>query len=399
MMTNKSTQILILCLILGCFTSLSIDIFIPGLSHIAQEMNITQGGSQLIVSIFIFGFAITQLIFGFLSDFYGRKKTLLYGLLVYCIAAVAPLLAHDSISVLYVARFFQGVGACSAAISSYAIIRDLYSGNESTKILSYLYTTMVVVSSLAPIMGGFIVSYLSWKYSFVFLTILGVSILIYTLKIEFPSSTKLTDTQSKLMPSLLKGYFQMLQCPCYMAYVVLGTVIFAVLLTFISIAPFVLIKNYGIKPHVFGLLFGVNACFLAIGNYLPSLLVNKIGNDACMLYGTIIMIVSAFLIGILNFLFDSPIISFLFPMFLCSLGLGMITPTSMAGALKFFPESAGQASALAVFIRFTSAMLISSLFALIQDRLILIFALFILLGSAVNFTAIYFLKTRSEIQG
>src|SRR3954468_11580307 len=162
---------------LSAFAPMSVDMYLPALPSMTQALGAGPGLVQLTLSAFFLGFALGQLVYGPLSDRYGRRRPLLAGLLLYTVAsllcAVTP-----SIWTLILARLLQGLGACAGPVLARAVVRDLYDRDRAARMLSLLFLVLSAAPLLAPTIGGQILIWVGWRAIFLLLTLFGVVSLV-----------------------------------------------------------------------------------------------------------------------------------------------------------------------------------------------------------------------------
>ena len=349
--SNKSTILLIVTLsMLSAFAPLSVDMYLPSLPTLAKVYDVNEATIQLTLSSFLLGFASAQLIHGPLSDRLGRKPVILIGIIIY-ITATVGIIFSKKIEILIIFRFFQAFGGSAGPVIARAIVRDTFSKNKSSQILSILFLVMSMAPLLAPFIGGQILYYFSWKHIFWLLIIFSIFCFIATinLKESLPKSSRAKINLS----TIIKNYRELLLNKIFMGYAFCMSFAFAGMFAYISGSPFFIIDYYKFSPQVFGGFFFVNVLFLIIGSAINALYVKKIGSDKMLLIGSIVSAIFGVLILINILIF--PDINFIILIFI-TLFMPSVTITganATASALNLFPKNIGSAAAALGAIQFT----------------------------------------------
>ena len=292
--SNKSVTLLIVTLsMLTAFAPLSVDMYLPSLPTLAKVYDVNEATIQLTLSSFLLGFALAQLIHGPLSDRIGRKPVILIGIIIYIIATVGIIFSKN-IEIMIIFRFFQAFGGSAGPVVARAIVRDTFSKNKSSQILSILFLVMSMAPLLAPLIGGQILYYLSWKYIFWLLITFAFFCLLstITLKESLPESSR-----SKIsIYIIINNYKGLLLNKKFMGYAFCMSFAFAGMFAYISGSPFFIIDYYNYSPQAFGIFFFINVLFLIIGSAINALYVKKIGSDKMLLIGSLISAIFGMLI-------------------------------------------------------------------------------------------------------
>lgn len=384
---NNSTAII--CYLLSIFMAISIDIYLPSLPSIAKSFNASSKEAQFTLNIFLLGFACSQIFYGAIADQFGKRTPLLIGLVLYCTSSIGCLFS-TSISMLSFFRLLQSFGACSASVSAYAIARDTYDGKILTKILANMAIIMTIVPSIAPLGGSIIDKYIGWRFNFLILAIVSFATIFYVSKfLEKQSLCKKGFT----LKTVFNDYINITKNNSYIYYTIISASAFLALYFFISSSPFILIQNLNMDVSHYGILMVINAMALVSGNQLSKILNSKFSISTCITIGTVIMIISSTFMLVSSSSSHS-IMYFLFMLF-SSIGIGIISPCAICGALQSQKSRSAQASAFSGFIRFSFAMLIATLLS----PTLQITALVILACALLNLYLIYFTKQVSSQTG
>lgn len=233
-------------------TSLSTDVYLPAMPAMARDL---QGNSELTVTGFLIGFAIAQLVWGVVSDKYGRKIPLLLGPVLFVIGSVGCAMS-TSMTEMVAWRVFQAFGACVAPMLSRAMIRDLFDRTEAASMLSTLTMIMAVVPILGPLVGGQIMVISSWHGIFWFMVALGVLLMVSVVFLPETHAAEKRATGSLM--NTYKNYWILLKNTSFMKYTLCVTFFYVAAYAFITGSPHVYIDLYNVDPTNYRYLFGLN---------------------------------------------------------------------------------------------------------------------------------------------
>jgi MFS transporter, DHA1 family, multidrug resistance protein len=328
---------------------LTTDMYLPSLPDIVRRLDATTAQGQLTISAYLIGFAVGQIVYGPVSDGYGRKPVLIGAIVLYCLASLACAFS-TSIEMLIGARALQALGGCGGIVLARAIVRDLYSGVRAGRELSVIGSVMALAPVLAPIVGGILQITFGWRSVFMVLVVSGL-IGIAVIWRLLPETLETRATEPLSPASMFRAYREIARNPAYLAYLGLATTCYAGLFAWISAASFVLQNLYGLSPFGFGVAFAGGSIGYMIGATAAAKLVVRLGLDATIGFGGIAMTAGGFGMVAAVALGLTSAASLVIPMATYMAGLGMVLPQSIAGAMTPFPQRAGAASALLGFIQ------------------------------------------------
>jgi MFS transporter, DHA1 family, multidrug resistance protein len=359
---SKQALIFILGL-LSMLMPLSIDMYLPSMPTIAHDFNVTDGTVQLTISCYLLGFSVGQLLFGPLTDSYGRRNVLIFGLIIFIVAALSCGIANN-INQLIIARFFHGIAAAATAIVINALMKDIYRDrDEFSKMMSFVMLISNVAPLLAPIIGGFILYWFNWQANFY--TISLIALTCFGLVIAFiPETLTKTKRDKFSLIRILSNFITLFRHRQVLIYMMLGAFSGAGLFSFLSLGPFVYMNLHGVASTNFGYYFAFNIIVMVFMNTLNSRLVKHVGSIKMMQLGLLIQFVMAIGLTIVT-LFN---LGFAY-LVICVAGyigcMSTIGGNSVAIVLDFYPYIAGTASSLAGTIRFAIAGAIGILLSLL----------------------------------
>lgn len=384
MKNKKSILIVIILAFLTAIEALSIDLYLPAFVQISEDLKVSSSSVQVSLSLFLAGFAIGQLIWGPLSDKFGRKKPLLISLVIYTIASIGCSVANN-IEFLWIARFIQALGGCGGVVLARAIVSDYYPKSETLSIYATLALIMGVGPILGPILGSQLLQLGDWHYPFYAMVILGlIGILIVLLYL--PETHKKTDNYNSNVISTYKSLFKEKQ---FVIHVLQAGVVNGVLMIYIGNAPFLIIEKAQFSENVFSIIFATNAIGLMISSFITSKIQKSLSAKRIVFIASIMMLITAILITVTSAIINSYSI-ILIILFFYVFPMGMLFPTTTDLALAPFDSSkSGAASSMfgAIQLAIAFIMSVSAGFFLNGDSLSLgvIFCFFSIISLIIIF--------------
>ena len=338
----------IVLIILGfMLLPLSTDMYLASLPGLRRYFDVSVPQAQLTLSVFVVGFAISQLAYGPLSDRFGRRPVLLGGMAIYVIASLACLSAQ-SIEWLIVARFFQAMGACASTVTGRAIIRDIYGGAGAARTLGYVLAGTSMAPIFGPMLGGALEAAFGWRATFAGLLSVGVMLLAATalLLAESNAQRNATATQTR---HLIANYLTLLRSRRFVGFMLCFASGYCAIFTWLSMSSFVLIGALGLSPQRYGVLFGLTVPGYLVGTLLAARLSGRLGVDRLVAIGSILCALAGSLMAVLALAGVQHVAALLLPLALLLCGTGFINPAATAGTIAPFAKMAGTASALLGF--------------------------------------------------
>jgi DHA1 family bicyclomycin/chloramphenicol resistance-like MFS transporter len=349
----KVTLLLTLMVALG---PLSTDLYLPSLPSLTETFGTTISRVQATMSVFIGGFACATVIYGPLSDRFGRRPVLIGGMAIFVVGSLGCM-AASSIEALISWRFVQAVGGCAGPVLVRAVVRDVYEKEEAVIFLAYIASAMALAPAVAPMIGGWLHVLFGWRSHFVALTILGV-LFILAIHMMIKETNSQRDHSATQARQLAQNFSHILMTPQFIAFSLMLMFSYGALFSFISVGAFVVIGVLGIAPDKFGYLFFFVAIGYACGGLLAGKLVRRIGVIRIIGVG----ISLGLTLGVLGFGFaisgaettPAVIIPIVGVFFSC----GFVLPTATAVALEPFPQIAGTASSAVGFLQMSGGAII-----------------------------------------
>ena len=250
---------------LAAFPPLVTDMYLPALPVMTAEFQTTASAVQMSLATCILGLAIGQLVFGPLSDKWGRKPLLKSALLLFILATVA-ILFSPTIEMLNICRFFQGLGGAGGVVLSRSVATDCYSGRELAKSLAIIGAINGIAPVTAPVIGGLFSEAIGWKG--IFGILLAIGVLLYVVSIPFRESHTSEKHYAGSLTSLFIQVGILFKNSVYVRYVLIFGMANAALFGYISSASFIIQNDFGLSELMFGILFGINSMAIGSGSIL-----------------------------------------------------------------------------------------------------------------------------------
>ncbi|OKH69486.1 multidrug effflux MFS transporter [Mycolicibacterium sp.] len=334
-------------LVLGALVALgplTIDMYLPALPRIADELTVSSSVAQLTLTGTLAGLALGQLVVGPLSDSLGRRRPLMAGIVLHMVASVLCLLAPN-IATLGVARGLQGMGAAAASVVAIAVVGDLYTGTAAATMMSRLILVLGVAPVLAPSLGAAVLLRGSWHWVFAVLVVLAGGLLLMAV-LALPETLEVSHRRPLHVRSILGTYAELLRDTRFVILVFVAALGMSGLFAYISAAPFVLQGRYGLNQQAFALVFAAGAIALIGSTQFNVVLLRRFTPQAI----TVAALVAASAAGLvfvgLTVADIGGLAGFLIPVLAVLTAMGLVLPNAPAVALSRHPDAAGTAAAL-----------------------------------------------------
>lgn len=358
--TTGLSFILILSALMA-FTSLSTDIYLPAMPLMAKDLH---GDAELTITGFLIGFCIAQLIWGPISDHFGRRLPLFAGMALFIVGSVGCALSEDIGQIVFW-RVFQALGACTGPMLGRAMIRDLFSRTRAAQMLSTLMVIMAIAPIAGPLLGGQMIKITSWHSIFWLLAVIGVVMLasLFWLPETLPAEKRVKAS----LGSAFRNYILLLTNTQYMRFTLCLTFYYIAAYAFITGSPFVYITYFGVDPQHYGWLFAVNIVGLMAVSMVNRRLVHIYPLEVLLKRAVTVAALAALVLAIGVKMHTGGVILIVVTVFIFFSMNGVIAATSAAAALDAVPGVAGSASAMMGSLQYGSGIVSSLLLALMSD--------------------------------
>jgi len=388
----KPYQIILLLIPFVFSFALGLDIYIPIVPQMTQIFETSPAMIQLTLSLFLFVTGAGQLVIGPLSDQFGRKAIFYSASICFMLGSLWCAFSGHIIA-LILARVLASIGACGMLVTSLALVRDMYSGDQSARMFSFLNGGIGISPTFAPILGGYLAVYVHWKSVFFFLALIGgVSFFITTFFIQ---ETLPKEKRVPVNGDILKRYLSIFSNRQFLIYSLIAGFAESVFFCFFSLSPFIIIDLHGIPTDEFGYYFAVFGSVIGLGGFASGKLIDKIGVHRTLFVGMFLMLVGGISMLIWHHLDVSSLSGFLIPMALACTGAMFLIGGSAALAMEPFGEIAGTAAAAFGAVEFGLSAIVGSLLMLFPTTTPVPYGFFILVLAAMSMSLPYWRESKT----
>jgi DHA1 family bicyclomycin/chloramphenicol resistance-like MFS transporter len=336
---------------------LALNIFVPSMPGLQEVFQVGQDVVELTLSLYLVGVAAGQLMYGPMSDRFGRRPVLLAGLGLYVVASAACALA-PGIGLLIVARIAQAMGGCAGMVIGRAIVRDVWGRDHSTRVLALVTMGMAVAPMLGPVLGGVLDQWFGWRAGFAVLVLFGTAVALAGLR-GLPETHRGT-TPMPGPAALLAAWGALLARPAFLGHALNTALVTAAFFAFLAGAPLAMTGTMGRSPGE----FGVDLAFVSVGymagNYLASHLAGRWPGERMVVTGTGLAVAAAGLQVALALTGEPGPLALFLPVTLMAFGNGVSLPAAIAAAVGADPRLAGTASGLMGCLQMTVSAIVSA---------------------------------------
>ena len=354
---SQSLVVLLLAMLLG-IQPVTTDLYLPALPTMTKSFGASMASAQLTLSALLLAFGCSQLLWGPLSDRFGRRPVLLVGLVLYTAASVGATLAL-SMDLLIIWRVLQGLAMGAVVVCARSIVRDLYAPLEGARVMSKGLTGLGVLACLSAPLGGLLATFYSPRYALLALAVFGCAALALVV-------WRFQETLSQKNPAALQGatlirtWRLILVNPTFLAYSALSAASYGGLFTFLAASSFVFIQVLGLSNAAYGGLMFINSLFYILGTFLCRRWLPRFGVQKSVALAACFSLAGGTGMGVLAQLGSSNLWVIMVPQVLFMVGHGIHQPCGQSGAIGPFPQAAGAASALNGFFMMVVAFAIGA---------------------------------------
>ena len=338
----------VLLAVLGMLGPFSIDTYIPAFAGIARALDATPVQMQQTLSAYLFGFAFMNLFHGALSDSFGRRPVVLWGIAMFTVASAGCALSQ-TIGQLVFFRGLQGLSTGAGIVVSRAVIRDMFPPEQAQKVMSQVTIYFGVAPALAPIVGGWLFVHMGWHSIFWFLTGVGVVLWIANVRL-LPETLHITQRQPFNVRNLMRGYWQLGSSPRFLLLALASGVPFNGMFLYVLSAPAFLGEHLGLAPQQFFWFFVLTIAGIMAGSWASGRAAGRLLPKRQIRWGFAVMLLISLVNVVANFVLPVHAAWALLPIAVFGFGWALMVPVVTLLVLDLHPERRGMASSLQAVI-------------------------------------------------
>lgn len=357
---NVSTKhyLTVVAAMLSMIGPFSIDAYLPSFPAIEASFGISRALLSQSMSVYLIAFAISTLVWGPISDRFGRRTVILSGLFIYITASIGCAYANNLNSFL-IFRIFQGLAASGGFIASRAMIRDAHNTENAHRAMSQVMMLFAIAPAIAPILGAWLQDIYGWRSVFWFLTVFGALLFILT---SFIEETLDKSQQQSIHPkAVIKTYTKIISHRQFIGLVLSISCSFAGIFLYISGAPSVIYDFMQLSSSDFSLLFIPIVIGLIVGAFISGRLAHKISKESIIIIGFIIMILGVILNIFQVLLLETSAFNIVAPLVVYVFGISLIIPAITIMCLDYFPKNRGAAASIQSFFQMLTSAIVAGI--------------------------------------
>jgi len=341
---------------LAMLAPFTIDTYLPSFPDIAAELSASHAQMQQTLSLYLLAFAVSTLLYGPLSDSFGRRRVVLAALTIYVLTAIGCALAED-IHQLILLRIGQGLSASAGLVVGRAMIRDVYHGAAAQRVMARVMLLFGIAPAVAPLIGGWLHDLVGWRAVFVFLALLALALLL--MMGVLTGETLAREKRHSIHPVAVgRAYGKALRSGKFMALVLCFGLMFSGFFLYVAGAPTVIYDFLGLGVNDFWVLFIPSVAAITVGSQLSGRLAGRLSPRRTVSLGFSLMLLAAGANVMQGLLLAPATLNVVAPLALYVLGMALTMPNLNLMALDCFPHNRGMASAMQSFVQMTLTSLV-----------------------------------------
>lgn len=377
---------------LAMLAPFTIDTYLPSFPDIASQLSASPLQMQQTLSLYLFAFAASTLVYGPLSDSFGRRRVVLVALIIYAAASIGCVLVED-IHQLILLRIAQGFSASAGLVVGRAMVRDVFHGAAAQKVMARVMLLFAIAPAVAPVLGGWLHDLFGWRSVFAFLAVLALALLSM---IHFATGETLSvEKRHSIHPVAVgRAYGKALRSGRFMVLVSVFALMFSGFFLYVAGAPNVIYDFLGLGVNDFWVLFIPSVAAIMIGSQLSGRLAGRLSPTATVSAGFGLMLMAALLNVLQGLLMAPATVNVVAPLAFYVLGMALTMPNLNLMALDCFPRNRGMASAMQSFVQMTfTSLVVGALVPLVAHSVVSL-AMMMLLLNLTGFSLWHWLRRR-----
>jgi DHA1 family bicyclomycin/chloramphenicol resistance-like MFS transporter len=341
------------------FGAVCIDLYLPAFPKIAEFLNVEINDMGLTLTSFLLGMGVGQLVYGPLSDRFGRKRPLVFGIIVFILATLMCASSTTLVS-LVMWRFIQALGASAGIVIARAIVRDLYSGIEMAKVLTILGMVFALGPALAPSIGALVLISGHWQWAFYSLAFFGVVMLVSVFTLPETHTPESRNNHGFIKAT--RAYGEILNNRVFLISALIFATDFGGFFSYVTSSPDVMMGVYGLNTTAYAIVFGLISLSLVVGSQINIRILPRFGNVLLLRVYTALQLIGSLLLLLAAF-FNAPLLILILPLLLVASVASSIAGLTMTMSLKPFAQLAGSASAMSGMFQMATAGIVAAVLA------------------------------------
>lgn len=332
----------IIIILLSIMGLMSTDLFVPSLPQISHIFSQTQNITQLTISLFLVGFAFSQLFYGPISDYLGRKRPLIFGVALFILGSFICVNA-TSFTALCLGRVIQGLGVGAGLSLSRVVLRDRYTGKQLAVKSAQVAMFVSLTPAVAPFIGGLLQENFGYRAPFIFMFCYGLLLLIL---MYFFKETNVHPNNQLSLRAVLNEYQQLIKQHTFIRFATIAGLAFSSIIIYANVVPYIIQSQLLYSATVSGTVLLFAALGLSFSSFISSRLVKTISPKKLIKYGLIALTLSGYLLITINALFGISLYTLMPMIFLITMGCGFVFPNAIAVCFSDIKSNIGIAGAL-----------------------------------------------------
>ncbi|TNF67237.1 MAG: Bcr/CflA family efflux MFS transporter [Gammaproteobacteria bacterium] len=346
---------------------LGIDIYIPAMPEMRAYFSTSTHIIQLTLTYYLIGYGVGQLLFGPISDYFGRKPILILGLLIILLSTLL-ICMNQNAYVLLILRLIQGIGSASCAIIARSILRDRLDGKALVKAMSIVMALWSLTPLIAPIIGSYLQTLVDWQATFGFIFIFSFIILILIL-LGLPETNQSIRAYPLAPYHIAKNYYQILKNKMFLGCCITSVFVFAIITAYNTVTPFLYQQILNLTPTTYAWILSISSLMIILGAYFNHRLINFYSSVSITYTALVILLLSALILLILGLCHLVNLYVIVIPFAISTLCIGIVLPNTNTGLLlPFTKQLSGSAGALKGALQMLISAAIATLIALTSEQ-------------------------------
>jgi len=361
---NRRLSMILILGVLSGLGPLTIDMYLPALPTMTEDLHTTASLTQLTITATLLGIALGQVFVGPFSDRYGRRMPLIISMAVYVIVSLSCMFVGN-IELLVALRLVQGISGAAGIVLSRAVVRDLYSGTELTKFFALLMLVNGAAPILAPVIGGMLLEFTTWRGVFFTLFLISTLLLIAVF-FRLPETLTPERRARGGLKEIFVTYANLIKDRSFMGFAASQALVMTAMFAYIAGSPFVFQNIFKVSPFGFSMIFAMNGIGIIVSSQIAGRLAGRVPEKK-QLFSSLVLAAVASLVLFIMILMGAGLLAVCIPLFFAVSCVGIVNTTSFSLAMEKHGKTAGLAAALLGVLPFIGGAIAAPLVGIAGD--------------------------------